>query len=37
MKIQDARAVVTGGASGLGHAVASRLVSLGAKVVMLDV
>lgn len=37
MKIQDARAVVTGGASGLGHAVASRLVSLGAKVTMLDV
>ena len=37
MKIQDARAVVTGGASGLGHAVASRLVSLGAKVVILDV
>jgi NAD(P)-dependent dehydrogenase (short-subunit alcohol dehydrogenase family) len=37
LKIQEARAVVTGGASGLGHAVASRLVSLGAKVVMLDV
>ena len=37
MKIQDARAVVTGGASGLGHAVARHLVSLGAKVVMLDV
>ena len=37
MKIQDARAVVTGGASGLGHAVARDLVSLGGKVVMLDV
>ncbi|MGH8301658.1 MAG: SDR family NAD(P)-dependent oxidoreductase, partial [Steroidobacteraceae bacterium] len=37
MKIQDARAVLTGGASGLGHAVASHLVSLGGKVVILDV
>jgi NAD(P)-dependent dehydrogenase (short-subunit alcohol dehydrogenase family) len=37
MKIQDARAVVTGGASGLGHAVARQLVAVGAKVVMLDV
>lgn len=37
MKIQDARAVVTGGASGLGHAVARRLVALGAKVTILDV
>ena len=37
MKIQDARAVVTGGASGLGHAVARHLVALGGKVVMLDV
>jgi len=37
MKIQDARAVVTGGASGLGHTVASHLVSLGGKVVILDV
>ena len=37
MKIQDARAVVTGGASGLGHAVARHLDSLGGKVVMLDV
>ena len=37
MKLQDARAVVTGGASGLGHAVARHLASLGGKVVMLDV
>ncbi len=37
MKIQDARAVVTGGASGLGLAVARRLVSSGAKVAILDV
>ena len=37
MKIQDARAVVTGGASGLGHAVARHLVSLGGKAVIVDV
>ena len=37
MKIQDARAVVTGGASGLGHAVARHLVAAGGKVVILDV
>ena len=37
MKIQDARAVITGGASGLGHAVAQRIVALGGKVVILDV
>ena len=37
MKIQDARAVVTGGASGLGNAVARRIVALGGKVVILDV
>jgi NAD(P)-dependent dehydrogenase (short-subunit alcohol dehydrogenase family) len=37
MKIQDARAIVTGGASGLGNAVARRIVALGGKVVMLDV
>jgi len=37
MKIQDARAVVTGGASGLGNAVARRIIALGGKVVMLDV
>ena len=37
MKIQEARAVVTGGASGLGAAVASHVVSKGGKVVILDV
>ena len=37
MKIQDARAVVTGGASGLGNAVAQHVVSKGGKVVILDV
>ncbi len=37
MKIQDARAVVTGGASGLGHAVARHIASHGGKVVILDV
>ncbi|MBS0365407.1 MAG: SDR family NAD(P)-dependent oxidoreductase [Proteobacteria bacterium] len=37
MKIQEARAVVTGGASGLGHAVARHIVSNGGKVVLLDV
>jgi NAD(P)-dependent dehydrogenase (short-subunit alcohol dehydrogenase family) len=37
MKIQDARAVVTGGASGLGHAVARHVVAQGGKVVMFDV
>src|SRR6202007_1880403 len=37
MKIQDARAVVTGGASGLGHAVARHVVAQGGKVVILDV
>ncbi|MGH8296262.1 MAG: SDR family NAD(P)-dependent oxidoreductase [Steroidobacteraceae bacterium] len=37
MKIQNARAVITGGASGLGLAVARHLVSLGGKVVILDV
>ncbi|HVO47447.1 MAG TPA: SDR family NAD(P)-dependent oxidoreductase [Steroidobacteraceae bacterium] len=37
MRIQDARAVVTGGASGLGAAVASHVVSNGGKVVMVDV
>jgi NAD(P)-dependent dehydrogenase (short-subunit alcohol dehydrogenase family) len=37
MKIQDARAVITGGASGLGFAVAHRLIALGGKVVILDV
>ena len=37
MKIEEARAVVTGGASGLGAAVASHVVSKGGKVVILDV
>jgi NAD(P)-dependent dehydrogenase (short-subunit alcohol dehydrogenase family) len=37
MKIQDARAVVTGGASGLGNSVARRIIALGGKVVILDV
>ena len=37
MKIQDARAVVTGGASGLGHAVARHVATVGGKVVILDV
>src|ERR1700739_2880885 len=37
MKIQDARAVVTGGASGLGLAVAKHILAHGGKVVILDV
>ncbi|HUO19806.1 MAG TPA: SDR family NAD(P)-dependent oxidoreductase [Steroidobacteraceae bacterium] len=37
MRIGDARAVVTGGASGLGHAVARHVAAAGGKVVMLDV
>jgi NAD(P)-dependent dehydrogenase (short-subunit alcohol dehydrogenase family) len=37
MKIQDARAVVTGGASGLGAAVAAHVVAKGGKVVIVDV
>jgi len=37
MKIQDARAVVTGGASGLGAATATALAGAGAKVVCMDV
>ena len=37
MRIQDARAVVTGGASGLGNAVAQHVVAQGGKVVILDV
>ena len=37
MKIKDARAVVTGGASGLGHAVARHVTAAGGKVVILDV
>ena len=37
MRIGDALAVITGGASGLGHAVARHLVGAGGKVVLLDV
>ena len=37
MKIKDARAVVTGGASGLGNAVAQHVAASGGKVAMLDV
>jgi NAD(P)-dependent dehydrogenase (short-subunit alcohol dehydrogenase family) len=37
VKIGDARAVITGGASGLGHAVARRVTAAGGKVVILDV
>ncbi len=37
MKIADARAVVTGGASGLGHAVAKHIVNAGGRVTLLDV
>jgi len=37
MRIQDARAVVTGGASGLGAAVASLVASKGGKVIIVDV
>lgn len=37
MKLQEARAVVTGGASGLGNAVARHVTTHGGKVVILDV
>jgi NAD(P)-dependent dehydrogenase (short-subunit alcohol dehydrogenase family) len=37
MKIKDARAVITGGASGLGHAVARQVSAGGGKVVIFDV
>jgi NAD(P)-dependent dehydrogenase (short-subunit alcohol dehydrogenase family) len=37
MKIQDARAVITGGASGLGNAVARHISEHGGKVVICDV
>jgi len=37
MKMSEARAVVTGGASGLGNAVARRVIAAGGKVTMLDV
>jgi NAD(P)-dependent dehydrogenase (short-subunit alcohol dehydrogenase family) len=37
MKLNEVRAVITGGASGLGNAVAQRLAGAGAKVTLLDV
>ena len=37
MQIQDTRALITGGVSGLGLAVAQRLVAGGAKVALLDI
>ena len=37
MKLDQVRAIVTGGASGLGNAVAQRLIKAGAKVTLLDV
>ena len=37
MRISEARAVVTGGASGLGNAVARHLVAAGGRVTLLDV
>ena len=37
MDTREARAVVTGGASGLGHAVAAHLAAQGARVTLLDV
>jgi len=37
MKIQDTRAIITGGASGLGLAVAEDVIAGGGRVVMLDV
>jgi len=37
MKLEEVRAIITGGASGLGHAVAQHLVAGGAKVTLIDV
>ena len=37
MKISEARAVITGGASGLGNAVARHIVAAGGRATMLDV
>jgi NAD(P)-dependent dehydrogenase (short-subunit alcohol dehydrogenase family) len=37
MNINNARAIITGGASGLGHAVAQHIVGAGGKVALLDV
>ena len=37
MRLDQVRAIITGGASGLGHAVADKLVAAGAQVTLLDV
>lgn len=37
MKLADIRAVISGGASGLGHATAQHLIAAGARVTLLDV
>ena len=37
MRLDQIRAVITGGASGLGHAVAAKLIAAGAKVTLIDV
>jgi NAD(P)-dependent dehydrogenase (short-subunit alcohol dehydrogenase family) len=37
MQLEQVRAVITGGASGLGHAVAERLVAAGGRVALFDV
>src|SRR5260221_14313730 len=37
MNMSDARAVITGGASGLGNAVAQHVIKSGGKVALLDV
>jgi NAD(P)-dependent dehydrogenase (short-subunit alcohol dehydrogenase family) len=37
MQLEQVRAVITGGASGLGHAVAQRIVAAGGKVALFDV
>ena len=37
MKLATARAVITGGASGLGYATAERVIEAGGQVALLDV
>ena len=37
MRLNEIRAVITGGASGLGNAVATKLVAAGAQVTLIDV
>ncbi|HKT41488.1 MAG TPA: SDR family NAD(P)-dependent oxidoreductase, partial [Rhodanobacteraceae bacterium] len=37
MQLAQAKAIITGGASGLGHAVAQHVVAHGGKVVLFDV